>query len=700
MALTFLTNEDLGRCLTGSGAPTTATVGAVGALYMDTGTGKLYKCTAVADGAHTWALAESSNNMSPNANQVEPADDDLPRMFFTLDGWLPTTKDAGKVKCLMRYVSKTADISRPVTMGVQGSSSVARADYKKKNYTMVPYKDDTYEDKDKLAFKDWPAMNKFVLKASWVTPSHIRNPGTAEIAGQVVRSRADYDTLPEELRNSPNQGATNGFAVRVWVNGIYWGIYELIVAKDKLFGQDKDNAAHSIVGTEWNNQASCAFATTTPTISGNWSEELQDEMSADTEASLTDFISFVAGSTDEEFVANAENYFDVQSVIDVDIMFRLFCVVDNLCRNQIFFKYDKKWYEGFWDLDAVLGLPPVSGQSWYAYNTAFQEGYVAYKDYGVTNLLYQRVEECFLERFKARYWELRGGVLSIANVLNVYERRMDVLKSYDGLLAEDYAATTGNGEFTAMPNTTTDTIQQIRQFVHDRWAYMDEVVAAIGTEDDGGDSGEGDDSGTETEVACTGITLNKSTLTFTAEGTQTLTATVTPDGCTDPITWESDNTSVATVSGGVVTAIANGSANITAKCGGYSANCAVAVSFVEVDENWERVELTEDFQVGKYINGNTGALTVGSTRLAAYDSFVPVVAGMQCVFAFAPDITISVQVAYFDSEQTALAKYKEVSLNEVFFVPDNAAYIKFHLNAGSNTFTAVSGAEVGLYKVS
>lgn len=68
MALTFLTNEDLGRCLTGSGAPTTATVGAVGALYMDTDTGTLYKCTAVADGAHTWALAESSNNSSPNGN--------------------------------------------------------------------------------------------------------------------------------------------------------------------------------------------------------------------------------------------------------------------------------------------------------------------------------------------------------------------------------------------------------------------------------------------------------------------------------------------------------------------------------------------------------------------------------------------------------------------------------------------------------
>lgn len=42
------------RTLTDSGAPTTATAGAVGSLYMDTDTGNLYKCTAAADGVYTW----------------------------------------------------------------------------------------------------------------------------------------------------------------------------------------------------------------------------------------------------------------------------------------------------------------------------------------------------------------------------------------------------------------------------------------------------------------------------------------------------------------------------------------------------------------------------------------------------------------------------------------------------------------------
>lgn len=41
----------------GSGAPTIATEGAVGCLYMDTDTGNLYKCTGVADGTYTWVEA-------------------------------------------------------------------------------------------------------------------------------------------------------------------------------------------------------------------------------------------------------------------------------------------------------------------------------------------------------------------------------------------------------------------------------------------------------------------------------------------------------------------------------------------------------------------------------------------------------------------------------------------------------------------
>jgi len=89
-------------------------------------------------------------------------------------------------------------------------------------------------------------------------------------------------------------------------------------------------------------------------------------------------------------------------------------------------------------------------------------------------------------------------------------------------------------------------------------------------------------SGTEytaiRKVPCTGITLDQTTLTFTATGTQTLTATVTPSDTTDAVIWSSNDDSIATVVGGVVTVKANGSATITATCGEYSATCEISVS--------------------------------------------------------------------------------------------------------------------------
>lgn len=82
-------------------------------------------------------------------------------------------------------------------------------------------------------------------------------------------------------------------------------------------------------------------------------------------------------------------------------------------------------------------------------------------------------------------------------------------------------------------------------------------------------------------VAVTGVTLNESNITVSAGQSRTLIATVLPTNATNKsVVWESDDTSIATVSDGVVTGVAAGWTNVSVQTvdGGYIANCIVEVA--------------------------------------------------------------------------------------------------------------------------
>ncbi|MBQ6119292.1 MAG: Ig domain-containing protein, partial [Clostridia bacterium] len=88
-------------------------------------------------------------------------------------------------------------------------------------------------------------------------------------------------------------------------------------------------------------------------------------------------------------------------------------------------------------------------------------------------------------------------------------------------------------------------------------------------------------------VAVTGVTLDQEAVTLNIGDTAPLTATVEPADATDKaVAWTSDNTAAVTVDeNGVVTAVAPGTANVTAATadGGFTAVCAVTVNAVDPD---------------------------------------------------------------------------------------------------------------------
>ncbi|GHV92953.1 hypothetical protein AGMMS50268_34560 [Spirochaetia bacterium] len=69
---------------------------------------------------------------------------------------------------------------------------------------------------------------------------------------------------------------------------------------------------------------------------------------------------------------------------------------------------------------------------------------------------------------------------------------------------------------------------------------------------------------TVSSIVVTGVTLNKTSLSLIVGATETLTAAVAPLNATNnAITWSSSNSGIASVAGGVVTAVAPGTATIT-----------------------------------------------------------------------------------------------------------------------------------------
>ena len=106
------------------------------------------------------------------------------------------------------------------------------------------------------------------------------------------------------------------------------------------------------------------------------------------------------------------------------------------------------------------------------------------------------------------------------------------------------------------------------------WMPLTEAVAAPGE-----------------SIAVTGVALDQTTLILAKGGTATLKAVVAPaDASNKGVSWSSSDTSVATVSGGVVTARGAGTATITVTTddGGKTAGCTVKVANADYSKELTR----------------------------------------------------------------------------------------------------------------
>lgn len=399
---------------------------------------------------------------------LEPQENDVP--IVAIDGTLPTAKSQGDINVVIRYKSLTDEFLSYGTVKVQGDSSTT---YPKKNFTIKLFSNASRSTKLKKQFRNWDKeRNKFVLKANWIDHSHARNIVNARLWSQIVKSRSDYSSLPSTLTGG--NLAIDGFPVKVYNNGVYMGLYTWNLPKDSLYGLDDTVDSNAIVqGDSASYSGSILWRSST--MDGKWSDETHDTMPTVITNGFNALLNFVYTSGDSAFTSNFAAYFDKQSIIDQYIFLYAGCIVDNIGKNQTFFTYNSTYYYGgMYDMDGTWGLPPwnVASVGWKSASTAFQGGYSAVVEgTGDTNLLYERVGTLFSSDIVTRYTALRETVLSEDNINSEFEKFMSPIPPY--LYEEDYASTTGGGNFTGIPLVSTNNIKQIRQFVIDRLAYVD-----------------------------------------------------------------------------------------------------------------------------------------------------------------------------------------------------------------------------------
>ena len=320
---------------------------------------------------------------------------------------LPVLKLYGDTSAMTKDVAVTLEYKHSKGNGTcevkwQGSSSIG---WPKKNYTIKF--DNAFEAKE-----GWGEQKKYCFKANFIDHSHARNIVSCTLWGQIVKSRA---TPNETLNALPNGGAIDGFPCVIMLNNEFHGLYTWNIPKDGwMFG----------MGSGENEAIVCADGyspgttfTGDATLNGDFDlEYVSDEDNQDwLLPSLNRLINAVVASDGSDLDTTIAQYIDWDSAIDYYIYNVLEQGTDAMDKNYLLATYDGvKWFFSAYDRDTVYGI------SWDGKSFKKASSQVRFQNFADRNRVMQLIRDYKRDELKARYEELRAGVLSEDNVANVF----------------------------------------------------------------------------------------------------------------------------------------------------------------------------------------------------------------------------------------------------------------------------------------
>ncbi|WP_283604404.1 CotH kinase family protein [Ligilactobacillus salivarius] len=354
---------------------------------------------------------------------------------------------------------------------VQGSSSVL---YPKKNYT-IKFKD------NKCLKPEWGYHKKYVIKADWIDPSHLRNEFGAYI-WYLLRKRkmtSDYElqnnngeTLSDNSGNSlsgetrvnflgPRCGAIDSFPILVVINGVYHGLYSLTIPKDDWMAGMGSGTKEAIVSAGKPSKATRFESLATLDSKGNLSgDDFEVEYVTD-----EDNQSWVATSLNNmiQEIMDADSKDDI-TLLDVDsaINYLIFCLyaenTDGFAKNFLLDTWDgNKWFVTAYDMDGTFGMMfdgKVMLSPW---------------DYGInqirkTNKLFDKLIKLFSQEIKDEWDKLHNSYLNESIIYYLISNKAKDIPQ----AAIDADRTRWPG----LPGTTMNNLNQILQWISTRTQFL------------------------------------------------------------------------------------------------------------------------------------------------------------------------------------------------------------------------------------
>lgn len=411
-----------------------------------------------ANGFSTKSLMDWSDNSEIHIPEPNCA-------FANIIGEFPTTKGNTTKGIIQFYDMQGNYFQKYIEMDIHGRTSAA---FKKKNYTFDFYNDEEMTDSFVVKFGNWVAFDSYYFQG-WYTDSFRGIDIIAyKLYQKIIGTRGCMKDKPYKytiLSNISSEGSDNnetnidinlgknalctpmGFPVIMYHNGEFWGIYTVMLKKnrDNFLMNKKDytsimldlDQVNVVVGDlKWDSfeirNPKTLICMDGSKYNGDSPKELIDETSDVYDASNKDMKNTIktktalknlcqayndiqtaieAKKTKEEIKNLIEQHYNVDYIIDYILFSNIIENADGWGGNWQWSTWDGvKWNPNPYDLNATFGLDP--------YGLLGSSPSTTIRNASITSIVYQY----YLNEITARYSELRKeGVVSVEYISNLFD---------------------------------------------------------------------------------------------------------------------------------------------------------------------------------------------------------------------------------------------------------------------------------------